>query len=70
MVLGSFTSLQTVLQDPAHSMDSTKYFDQTFFGDASVWPLTIINSVHVYHMIGGFGLTARITSTTCYSCLP
>ena len=39
-------------------MDSTKYFDQTFFGDASVWPLTIINSVHVYHMIGGFGLTA------------
>lgn len=58
VVLGALTSLRTVLKDPAHSMDSTKYFDQTFFGDASVWPLTIINSVHVYHMVGGFGLTA------------
>jgi hypothetical protein len=58
VVLGAFTSLRVVLRDPAHSMDSTKYTDQTFFGDASVWPLTIINSVHVYHMIGGFGLTA------------
>ena len=24
---------------------------------ASVWPLTIINAVHVYHMVGGFRLT-------------
>lgn len=50
-------SMWSVLSDPLHSADSQTNLDRSFWGDASVWPLTIINSVHVYHMIGGFRLT-------------
>ena len=39
-------------------MDSSVHVDRSFFGSASVWPLTIINSVHVYHMAGGFNLSS------------
>lgn len=58
VMLSSARSLLAVLANPAHSMNSTLYFDQSFFGDASCWPATFINSVHVYHMVGGFDLTA------------
>ena len=57
VVLAAAHSMMVVLRDPAHSMDGRVYKDGSFFGDASRWPLTIINSVHVYHMAGGFGLT-------------
>merc|ERR1712167_405556 len=33
------------------------YSDTSLFGAASSWPLTIVNAVHVYHMVGGFSLT-------------
>ncbi len=46
------------IADPLNAMDSTHHTNQSFFGSASVWPLTIINSVHVYHMVGGFSLTS------------
>jgi len=54
----AFTSLMTVALDPTHAADAFKYTDTSLFGTASVWPLTIINSVHVYHMLGGFKLSA------------
>jgi len=51
-------SVVAVLLDPLHAMDSSVHVDRSFFGSASVWPLTIINSVHVYHMAGGFNLSS------------
>ena len=51
-------SMRAVLSDPIHAMDGTKYDDTSLFGTASVWPLTIINSIHVYHMFGGFKLNS------------
>jgi len=47
-----------VLYDPINAMDSAYHTDRSMFGTASPWPLTIINSVHVYHMLGGFSLTS------------
>jgi len=55
----ALTSMRAVLTDPPHAVDGRVYADTSLFGDASVWPLTIINSVHVYHMLGGgFNLTS------------
>jgi len=53
----AFNSIRAVLDDPTHALDSSVFHDSSPFGNASVWPLTIINSVHVYHMIGGFRLS-------------
>jgi hypothetical protein len=53
----ALTSIKAVLSDPLHALDGRVYIDASAFGAASVWPLTIINSVHVYHMIGGFRLS-------------
>ena len=47
VVLSALNSLCVVLRDPTHSMDSSIYSDHSFMGNASRWPLTIINSVHV-----------------------
>ena len=54
----ALTSMRTVLADPHHAMDGAKYVDRSLWGAASAWPLTIINSVHLYHMLGGFKLTS------------
>ena len=44
--------------DPdGQALDGRVYTDASLFGSASAWPLTIINSVHLYHMVGGFALT-------------
>ena len=58
VVATALGSVKAVLTDPFNCMDADIHTDTTMFGSASVWPLTIINSVHVYHMIGGFGLSA------------
>lgn len=58
VVLTSLTSVHAVLVDPIHAVDPRWHSDLSLFGDASPWPLTFINSVHVYHMIGGFRLSA------------
>ena len=44
------------LSDPYNALNFEKFGDTSFFGSASVWPLTIVNAVHVYHMVGGFNL--------------
>merc|ERR1712217_250209 len=38
-------SVCAVLSDPLHAMDGRVYTDATLFGSASIWPLTVINSV-------------------------
>jgi len=49
-------SLYTMITDPVHSSDFRVYNDTSFLGTASTWPLTFVNAVHVYHMVGGFSL--------------
>ena len=34
------------------------FTDQSAFGVSSVWPLTISNGIHLYHMYGGFTLSS------------
>jgi len=58
VVLTSLRSIFAVLNDPLHSMDPATHPDRSIWGSASRWPLTLINSVHVYHMLGGFRLTS------------
>jgi hypothetical protein len=50
-VLTSLNSLKYTLLDPVNSLDTNIYNDTTMFGNASKWPLAIINTVHVYHML-------------------
>jgi len=50
-------AIWTVFSDPHDAMDFRIYHDTSPFGSASVWPLTVVNAVHIYHMVGGFGLT-------------
>jgi len=57
VVATAASAMRAVLTDPVHAMDGSKYTDTSLFGAASIWPLTIINSVHVYHMCGGFKLS-------------
>jgi hypothetical protein len=57
--LSGLKSMKAVALDPLRAFDGAAFSeDETgFFGAISVWPLTIINAVHIYHMIGGFSLT-------------
>jgi hypothetical protein len=57
VVITGTPALWTMLTDPANAMDSRKYNDFSVFGSASPIPLTFINAVHVYHMVGGFQLS-------------
>lgn len=58
--LSSLSSIRAVLRDPLYAFDGAHFGDDEigFFGAISVWPLTIINAVHVYHMVGGFKLSS------------
>lgn len=58
VVLTSLGSVAAVLRDPFNAMVVDEHRDISLFGSGSIWPLTIINSVHVYHMLGGFGLSS------------
>ncbi len=51
VTLACIVSTYTVIVDPVHAMDSRVYNNRRFFGNASPWPILIINAVHVYHMI-------------------
>jgi len=53
----SLASIRAVFDDPVHALDADVFNDASLFGNSSPWPLTIINSVHIYHMIGGFRLS-------------
>ena len=48
----------TTFSDPYNAMDSRVYPDTTLMGAASIWPLAMVNSVHLYHMLGGFVLSS------------
>ena len=58
VVITAMGSVISVLRDPFNAMEAESHPDISMFGSGSIWPLTIINSVHIYHMIGGFGLSA------------
>lgn len=54
--LSALRATLATLADPLHAMDSSAHDDSGFFGSGSPWPLIIINSVHLYHMLA-FKLT-------------
>ena len=58
VVLTSVTSAYTVVVDPVHAMDSRVYNDHSLFGNASPWPILVVNAVHVYHMLAFSKLTS------------
>jgi hypothetical protein len=55
-------AMATVILDPMNAVDGNVYSDYTIFGTASPIPLTIVNAVHIYHMVGGFGAFSRTRS--------
>jgi len=59
-LLVCFTALPAIvatIMDPYGAMSADKYADTSVFGSASPWPILVINSVHVYHMLA-FKLSA------------
>ena len=58
VVLTSLVSIGVVATDPVFAMDSRKYHDNSMFGNASPWPILIVNAVHVYHMLAFSNLTS------------
>jgi hypothetical protein len=58
VVVTGFSSVVSVLTDPQNAMDVSVNFDRSVFGNASKWPMIIINAVHVYHMVGGYSLSS------------
>lgn len=56
--LTAIPSLIAVLTDPMNAVNPEVFGDSSIFGNGSVWPLTIVNSVHVYHMIAFRDLSA------------
>ena len=54
----AINTLLTTFSDPYNAMDSRVYSDVSMLGAASIWPLAMVNSVHIYHMLGGFMLTS------------
>ena len=57
-VIFGLNALRCTMTNPHDAADSRVYSDTTLFGNASQWPLTICNAVHLYHMIGGFHLSS------------
>ena len=60
----AFNSMRAVLADTFHALDASHHPNTSAFSAGTQWPLTIINSVHVYHMIGGFRLGAEPATPT------
>ena len=58
VVASALGSVLSILDRPFDIMDTAVHTDASFFGSASRWPLTIVNSVHLYHMVGGFSLSS------------
>ena len=56
--LTAVNALLTTFSDPHNAMDSRVYSDRSLLGAASIWPLAMVNSVHIYHMLGGFMLSS------------
>jgi len=56
--LTALIPLYTAFTDPYNAASAEKYSDDGIFAAGSAWPLTFVNAVHVYHMIGGFSLSS------------
>jgi len=56
VVISALPAMLATLADPVESMSSVKYNDSSFFGTGTPWPILIVNSIHVYHMVA-FKLT-------------
>ena len=50
-VISAFYATYCTLADPAEAMSSLKYNDSSLFGNATPWPIIIVNAIHVYHMV-------------------
>jgi hypothetical protein len=51
VVIFSFNGMITSLLDPLYSLDARVYNDHSTFGNSSRWPVYIINSLHIYHLL-------------------
>lgn len=54
----SFNSFINTLYFPNVCANGDVFTDRSMFGASSVWPLTISNGIHLYHMYGGFTLSS------------
>jgi hypothetical protein len=50
-VLAAMNATLCTLSDPVESMSNLKYNDSSFFGNATPWPIPIVNAIHIYHMV-------------------
>ena len=50
-VLAAMNATLCTLADPVESMSNLKYNDSSFFGNATPWPILIVNAIHIYHMV-------------------
>lgn len=52
VTITSFTGFISCLKDPVNSMNGTKFPNSNnFLHPASLWPISMINSLHIYHML-------------------
>jgi len=58
VVATSIQSVIVVCKDPLNAMDSRVYNDESVFGNASPWPIYVVNTVHIYHMLAFSDLTS------------
>ena len=56
VVITGLRCVLTSLNDPLQAADSRVYNDTSMFGSASIWPVCVTNTIHVYHMLA-FKLT-------------
>lgn len=54
----SVNSFVNTLFFPGVCANGDVFTDRSMFGVSSVWPLTISNGIHLYHMYGGFSLSS------------
>ena len=47
----ALNALLTTFTDPYNAMDSRVYSDTSLLGAASIWPLAMVSSVHICHML-------------------
>ena len=61
MVLTALPGVYYTFTDPLNAMDSAVYMEGAnwdFFAPASIWPIVLIMSVHIYHMVAFKDLTS------------
>ena len=61
VVLTALPGVYYTFTDPLNAMDSAVYMEGAnwdFFAPASIWPIVLIMSVHIYHMVAFKDLTS------------